>query len=62
MVHGQLKKVIIKDGTKYDPAYFNIPENTGFLAMSGDGNFWSNRSTSRGWLPDNLSAVSSRVK
>ena len=58
--HGHL--IFLKDGTKYDHSYSNIPENTGFLAMAGDGNFWSNRSTSRGWLPDNISTLSSRVK
>ena len=49
--------IFLKDGTKYNPNYYNIPENTGFLAMAGDGNFWSNRSTSRGWLPDNISSL-----
>ena len=57
--HGHL--IFIKDGTKYDPNLFNIPENTGFLAMAGDGNFWSNRSTSRGWLPDNISNSSNKL-
>ena len=52
-VHGHL--IFVKDGTSYNNDYSSIPENTGFLAMAQDGNFWSNRSTSRGWLPDNIS-------
>jgi hypothetical protein len=43
----------IKDGVQYDNDYGKIPQDTGFIAMSQDGNIWSNRSTGRGWLADN---------
>jgi hypothetical protein len=44
----------VKDGTAYNNDYGAIPANQGFLALAGDGNLWSNRSTGRGWIADNL--------
>lgn len=29
----------------------------GFIRMSEDGNIWANRSTSRGWIPDNMESL-----
>ena len=48
----------IKDGVQYDNDYGKIPQDTGFIAMSQDGNIWSNRSTGRGWLADNKLNIS----
>jgi len=45
--------VFIKDGTKYDDDYGKIPQDTGFIVLSPDGNIWANRSSGRGWLADN---------
>jgi len=42
----------IKDGTAYNDVYGKIPDDQGFLAMSQDGNIWTNRATGRGWICD----------
>ena len=54
--HGNL--MFLKDGAKYDNDYWKIPQDTGFIVLSQDGNIWSNRSTGRGWLADNKLNVS----
>ena len=44
----------VKDGTAYNDNYGAIPADQGFLAMAQDGNLWSNKSSGRGWVADNL--------
>ncbi len=50
--------VFIKDGTKYSDGYDQIPQDSGFIALSQDGNIWASRATGRGWLADNKLNVS----
>lgn len=50
--------IFLRDGTNYNNNYNQIPQDTGFVALSKDGNIWSNRSTGRGWLADNKLNVS----
>ena len=38
----------IKDGTVYNNDYNKIPVDTGFFAMTQDGNLWINRKTVSG--------------
>lgn len=40
--------MIVKDGSSDNP-------NQGFFRFSQDGNIWASRSTSRGWISDNIS-------
>lgn len=50
--HGHL--MFLKDGTTYNNDYNQIPQDTGFVAIANDSNIWTNRSSGRGWVADNI--------
>ena len=52
-VNGDLQ--FIKDDAKYDNSDWWKMSDTGFLAMTSNGNFWVSRSIGRGLVADNLS-------
>ena len=49
-----IKEGVIKP-TTVDPN--SVPQDNGYIAMSGDGNMWLSRSSYRGWVADNLNGM-----
>ena len=55
----------IKDGTVYtkgNAQYNDIPVDTGFSAITQDGNIWINRSIGRGWIGNNTGEALNQIQ